>query len=79
MLSFNVSDGKVCSFCSCAFIALCSSEHTCTQESAFFILPRNSNFEQSFSSKAHEITGIIDALKKNAHDQNEQIIYKWTY
>ena len=22
----------------------------------------------------HEITGITDALKKNAHDQNEQVI-----
>ena len=37
--------------------------------------------EQFFSSKAHflanvfhEITGITEALKENAHDQNEQII-----
>ena len=25
-------------------LALCSNEHTCARESAFFILPRNSNF-----------------------------------
>ena len=35
---------KVCSFWSCAFLALCSSEHTCARESIFFILPRNINF-----------------------------------
>ena len=77
---------KVCSFWSCAFLALCSSEHTCTRESTFFILPRNSNFEQLILfSKAHfpanvfhEITDITDALKKDAHDQNEQTILKST-
>ena len=36
--------GKVCSFWSYAFPALCSSEHTYARESTFFILPRNSNF-----------------------------------
>ena len=53
--------------------------HTCVWESTFPILPRNSNY--FFSSEAHfpanvfyEITLITDALKKNAHDQNEQTI-----
>ena len=35
---------KICSFWSCAFLALYSSEHKCARESTFFILPRNSNF-----------------------------------
>ena len=35
---------KVCSFWSCAFLGLCSSEHTCTRAISSFILPRNSNF-----------------------------------
>ena len=59
---------------------LCSSEYTCAR---VFISPRNSNFlrNEFFSSEAHspanvfhEITGTTDALKKNAHDQNEQTI-----
>ena len=41
---FSCSKSKVCSFWSCAFLALCSSEHMCAQESTFFILPRNRNF-----------------------------------
>ena len=35
---------KVCSFWSCAFLGLCSSEHTCARESTFFISPRISSF-----------------------------------
>ena len=77
------SDCKVCSFWSSAFLALCSSQHTCARERTFFIFPRNSTFERLvfFSSKAHfavnvfdKITGITDALKKSAHDENEQTI-----
>ena len=68
---------KVCSYWSCAFLALCSSEHMCARKSAFFILPRNSDFRAiSFfllqthfpANVFHEITGITDVLKKNAHD-----------
>ena len=61
--------------------------NTCARESTFFILPRNSNFWaiNSFLQRLifpanvfHEITGITDALKKNAHDQNEQTILSWS-
>ena len=43
-------------------------------------------FEQFFSSKVHipanvfhEITGVNDALKKNAHDENEQTISPYSF
>ena len=72
---------KVCSFWSCALLALCSSERTCARESTFFILLHNSNFQaiNSFHSMVifpadafHKLTQITSALKRNEHDQNEQ-------
>ena len=70
---------KVCLFWSCAFLALCSPEQSCARESTYHAIVI---FEQlilfvkgSFPADAfQEITGIADALKKNAHDQNEQIM-----
>ena len=57
---------KVCSFWSCSFPALCSSEHTCARES--------SSKAEFPANVFHEITGITDELKKNAYDQNELTI-----
>ena len=34
----NTVQVKVCSFWSCTFLALCSSEHTCARENTFFNL-----------------------------------------
>ena len=74
---------KVCSFWSCTFLTLYSSEHTCAWESNFFILPCSSHFlainlffNGLFPTNVfNKITGITEALKKNAHDQNEQTIH----
>ena len=35
-------------------------------------------FKAHFPTVFHEITGITDALKKNAHDQNEQTIIAYS-
>ena len=45
---FNIYQNrcKVCSFWSCAFLALCFNDQTCARESTFFIFLRSSNFEQ---------------------------------
>ena len=58
----------------------------CARESTFFILPGKSSFWaiKSFLQRLivplmYEITGITDALKKNAVDQNEQTIQSFIW
>ena len=80
----KLQEVKVFSFWSCEFQALCSSEHTFARASTFLSWHAIAIFELligffkgSFSNSRQCISrnhGITDALKKNAHDQNEQTI-----
>ena len=58
-------------------LASCSSEHTCTLERIFLSYHAIVISEQLFlflktANVFHKIKRITDALKKIAHDQNEQ-------